>query len=178
MFETSYDFVKVCKNQALNKPYLYETILYRFETPVTRYTVEVEHYHHDIFIIKFYRNSDRKNKLKFNILTNEFNSTKIIATCVHIMLSILNKKPLASFGFIGANTIDSLKNYNEQKNFTKRFRVYKQAMENLIGENLFHHSMDTVNSAYLMINNRNKSTQDILSRAKIIFEKIYPEMNM
>lgn len=49
MFETSYDFVKVCKNQALNKPYLYETILYRFETSVTRYTVEVEHYHHDIF---------------------------------------------------------------------------------------------------------------------------------
>lgn len=51
-------------------------------------------------------------------------------------------------------------------------------MENLIGEELFHHSMDVVNSAYLMVNNRNKSPQDILAKAKIIFEKIYPEMNM
>lgn len=137
MFETSYDFVKVCKNQALNKPYLYETILYRFKTSITRYTVEVEHYHHNIFILKFYRTCDRKSKLKFNILTNEFNSTKIIATCVHIMLSVLKKNPSASFGFIGANTIDPQKNTTNTRTSLKDFGFINKQWKTSLAKSFF-----------------------------------------
>jgi hypothetical protein len=176
MFENFYEFEKVCKTQALNKKYLYETITYRFQTPVTRYTVELEHYHHDIFIIKFYRTSDRKNKLRFNIMTNEHNCPRIVSTCIHILLSILKSKQLASFGFIGANTIDPAINFIEDKQTTKRFRVYKMAMENLVGEKIFHHSMDQVHSTYLMVNNKNQSIEDIIEKAKIMFERIYPEL--
>jgi len=174
MFENSYAFSKCNKTQALNKAYLYETIFYRFSTPIDRYMVELEHYHHSIFIIKFYRTKDRKNKNKFNILTREYNCTRIISTCIKILLEVLEEKPLASFGFIGSYTIDN--NYIEDKNCTQRFRIYKMVMENLIGEIRFYHSMDLVHSTYLMVNSGNKSPNEIIAKAKIMFEKIYPEL--
>ncbi|MGN6398751.1 MAG: hypothetical protein ACTHMI_24500 [Mucilaginibacter sp.] len=174
MFDSFYEFTKVCKNQAYNKSFLYETTIFRFETAAARYTVELERYHHDIFIIKFYRTKDSKNKNKFNIITNENNCTRIILTCIQILLSVLKTYPLASFGFVGANTIKPELGYIEAKRNTKRFRVYKTAMENMVGEQMFHHSMDEIHSTYLMVNNRNKSVEDILEKAKKMFEKLYP----
>lgn len=175
MFENSYTFSKCNKTQALNKTYLYETVLYRFSTPVDRYTVELEHYHYSIFVIKFYRTKDRKNKNKFNIITNEFNCTRIISTCIKILSSVLEQKPLASFGFIGSYTISD--NYTEEKNCTQRFRIYKMVMENLIGETLFHHSMDLIHSTYLMVNNGNKSPEEVVAKARTMFEKVYPGLD-
>jgi len=174
MFDSFYEFTKVCKNQAYNKSFLYDTTIFRFETPVARYTAELERYHHDIFIIKFYRTKDKKNKNKFNIITNENNCTRIVLTCIQILLSVLKDYPRASFGFIGANTINAESGFIEGKQNTKRFRIYKTAMENLVGTQLFHHSMDELHSTYLMVNNRNKSVTEILEKAKTMFEKIYP----
>ena len=109
-------------------------------------------------------------------MTNEHNCPKIVSTCIHILLSVLKSKPLASFGFIGANTIDHANNFVEGKRSTKRFRIYKKAMENLIGQQKFHHSMDQIHSTYLMVNNNNHSVQDIINKAKMMFERIYPEL--
>jgi len=177
MFDSFYEFTKVCKNQAYGKSFLYETTIYRFTTPVARYTVELERYHYDIFIIKFYRTKDGKNKNKFNIITNENNCTRIILTCIRILLSVLEDYPAASFGFVGANTIKTESGYVENKRNTKRFRVYKTAMENLVGEQLFHHSMDEFHSTYLMVNSKNESPIEILEKAKKMFEKLYPVLD-
>lgn len=174
MFDSFYEFTKVCKNQAYGKKFLYETTIFRFTTPIARYTVELERYHYDIFIIKFYRTKDSKNKNKFNIITNEHNCARIILTCIRILLSVLKDYPAANFGFVGANTINSESGYVESKRNTKRFRVYKTAMENLVGEQSFHHSMDEIHSTYLMVNNKNESPMDILEKAKKMFEKLYP----
>jgi hypothetical protein len=136
--------------------------------------VEVEEYFYNIFIIKFYRKRDSRHPYKFNLLTNEFNCTKIVSTCIRILMDILSRNKYASFGFLGSNTVSP--NFEELRRNTKRFNIYKTAMENLVGEETFVHFMDDSHSTYLMANKTNLSVDDLFRRAKIMFEEIYPEL--
>ena len=92
------------------------------------------------------------------------------------MLSIYNNDPMASFGFIGAHTINKEIGYEEPKSLTKRFQVYKMAMFALFGTETFTHFIDNEHSAYLMISNKNKSVENIKQSAKKMFEDIFPDL--
>lgn len=58
------------------------------------------------------------------------------------MLSILRKHPIANLGFLGAHTIDLANRYEEKKSNTRRFKIYKYAIEELIDTDFFIHFMD------------------------------------
>lgn len=174
MFENNYPFIKVgCKSTFNHNNYV-RTHIYAFRTERYRYLIEVEQYLNEIFIIKFYRKQDKSRDCKFNILTHENNCTKIVSTCIQVLIRILQTHPKASFGFLGSHTIDGDK--VEARNNTKRFKVYKAAMENLIGDTVFAHSMDVIHSTYLMINKQNEPEDEFLTTAREMFEDLFPSM--
>jgi hypothetical protein len=82
----------------------------------------------------------------------------------------------ASFGFLGAHTIDFSKEYEERKFNTRRFRIYKYAIEELIGTEYFSHYMDVTNSTYLIVNNKVSDTDAFSLAAIEMFMDIHPEL--
>ena len=162
-------------DKAVNKKYLQRVTTYSFKSG-HYYFVEVELYLYDIYVVKYYLKKHKRNPLKYNLLTNEHKSAKVIATCIQIMLSIYRQNPKASFGFIGSATIDIQNGYTEPKHITKRFRVYRDAMIRLFGTETFTHLNDVKNSAYLMVNNKNSSVDDFVENAKTMFNDMYPDL--
>jgi|GEM_PF-161297 len=145
---------------------------FRFTTPKKNiYIVRIEEYKLHTFMLKFHLAKHKNNKYKYNITTN-FNETRgILYTCIAIMHSILIDSKLASFGFIGAQTIftdtDSIhrvklkrcKEYIKVQNTIKepmqnnsRFRVYQGIVSYFVREVNFVHLVDENNSAYILLN--------------------------
>ncbi len=177
MFDSYYPFHKVGVVKPLSNKYLKEIITYNFKSRSNYYLVEVERYELDIYIIKFYLKKDKRNSHKYNVLTNENRCSRIINTCVKIMLEIYNKDKLASFGFVGANTIRRDTGFEEPKVQTKRFMVYKRVMYALLGVQTFTHYYDASNSTYLMLNNKSESVTQKFENAKKMFEEIFPMLS-
>jgi len=174
MFDAPYAFRKANTEHPVADKHLICTYNYVFKADDTPYIAKVEVYPNNIYIIKFFRKQDRRRKNRCHILTNEFKCTKIVATCIAILVSILDKNSKASFGFLGSNTIEG--NYEELRSETKRFKIYKRAMENLVGNNVFEHSMDVANSTYLMVNKNNSSVDDFINESKVMFDEIFPDL--
>jgi len=81
------------------------------------------------------------------MLTNLKQATRVIRTCIEIMLYFIDKKnPWASFIFIGAQLQE------ESTKNTKRFRVYKMIMENFFSPTEFDHYLHEENSIYIILN--------------------------
>ena len=72
------------------------------------------------------------------------------------MLSIYEKNPNASFGFVGANRI------NESSNETKRYKVYSTIVATYFSNEFFFHKENKEKSAYLLINNKSLSSNSTL----------------
>jgi hypothetical protein len=176
VFDSYYRFSKVGVDKAHNKQYLKEIITYSFKSDNNYYLVEVEVYVLDIYIIKFFLKKHKRNPFKYNLLTNENRCSRIVSTCIRIMIEIHDKNPKASFGFLGANIIEQESGFEEPKNATKRFMVYKRAMYALFGTETFTHYIDLEHSAYLMISNKNSSVDDVKDSAKKMFEDIFPDL--
>lgn len=177
MFDSWYKFSKVGVDKTHNKKYLKEVITYSFKSDRNYYLVEVEAYTNHIYIVKFYLKKDKQNPLKYHLLTNENKGSRIISTCIRIMFHIYQKNRLASFGFIGANTISKESGFEEPKQLTKRFRIYKMTMHALFGAETFTHYADNKHSAYLMVNNKSASVTNVRQIAKQMFEDIFPELS-
>ncbi|HTH83350.1 MAG TPA: hypothetical protein VL490_10465 [Mucilaginibacter sp.] len=165
--DLSYQYHRVGDHSGLttNRKYVEHLTIYQFRTDLYPYLIEVERYPYNIYVFKFYRRFHKKNKQKFNLLTNEGRCSRIVGTCFSIFLTIFSKNPLASFGFLGANTIDESKGIVEQKRETRRFVVYRQAVQNYFGMETFTHFEDTDTSIYLSISNQNKDIQYIADKA-------------
>lgn len=113
-----------------------------------RYTVEVEEYQHDLYAIKYYLKAHARSPNKFKLLTGLKQPTRVIRTCIDIMLHLIDRRnPWASFIFIGeqSQTEDSKKN-------TKRFRIYKSIMENFFKPVDFDHYYREESSVYIILN--------------------------
>ncbi|MES2875300.1 MAG: hypothetical protein V4708_16365 [Bacteroidota bacterium] len=176
MFETGYPVNKARVQQANNKKYLVSLSTYTFKTPKNRYIIEVEKYLHDIYILKFFPKHLQGNKKRFNVLTKEYCCSKIVSTCIEVVLSILRKHPTAHFGFMGAHIVDPSRQYEEPKNETKRWRVYKYAFECLIGPESFTHIMDKQNSTYLILNNQVPGHDELKEKADKMFIDLFPDL--
>ena len=176
MFDSAYHFNKVGFQNAHQKKYLVSVATYSFRTENQYYLVEVERYKYDIFIIKYFLKKHKSNKKRFNLLSHEFKCSKIVATCVNIMLSILRKHPIANLGFLGAHTIDLANRYEEKKSNTRRFKIYKYAIEELIDTDFFIHFMDEQNSTYLIVNKKISNPDELSLIATDMFIDIHPEL--
>lgn len=178
MFDSPYPIKEVGQTKAIDKRYFIKQYIYHFRSKnSTWYLIEVEQYSGDIFILKFYLKKDKKNKFKFNLLSNEHSCSRIIATCMDVLFLIYKNKPKASFGFIGSQIYNPvLKVMDEEKINTKRFKVYKSALENKIGKQKFTHFIDETNSTYLLVSNGNTNVESVNNKAKKMFEEEYPEL--
>lgn len=171
---TSYEYRRVGYHSGLtiNRKFVEHLTIYRFKTSNYVYLVEVECYPQNIYVLKFYQRIHKVNKEKFNLLTNEGRCSRIVGTCFSIFMDIYQKNPLASFGFIGSNTIDKKTGNTEPKSETKRFRIYRLAVISYFGEETFTHFENASNSIYLAISNKNTSVIKIADEANKILESL------
>jgi len=92
------------------------------------------------------------------------------------MLATFKVNPLASFGFIGAHSVNKKRKGEivpEGKENTQRFRVYQTLMFNFFGQQTFEHSQNLARSAYLLINRQNQPIDDFKKRAEEMFRRLY-----
>ncbi len=81
------------------------------------------------------------------------------------MTDYFDQNPFASFAIIGANSI------GENKENTKRFRVYRRVMQNKFSPVQFNHFVLVKNSCYLMINTDN-SEPLLLDNIETMFKRV------
>lgn len=174
MFDRSYAFNLIDKKTNPDAGVLCRS-LYNFVTPRRRYIALVENYRNNIYIIKYYADCHSKSKNKYSFVYNDEYAPAIIRTCVNIMLVCYGDNQMASFGFIGAHSIDKggKKGSVESKINTQRFRIYQQVMFTFFGKKTFAHSRIKQYSAYLMINRKNGKIRPFKKSAEITFSKMY-----
>lgn len=131
-----------------------------------RYIVIVEEYNYFIHIIKFCLQERKIYSDRFNQLTNLNECSRVLTTIGHIMRDIYKKNPYASFGFIGSNLP------GEEKENTKRFRLYSNIVSQVISPVGFEHRLSLKHSAYLLIN-RDNQEPELLSKIDAMFDRIY-----
>lgn len=172
--KTSFHVCKVGDHSAITiqRKHVIHLSIYRFRTNLYPYLLEVEEYKKNIFVLKFYRRLHKGSKNKYNLLSNEFKCSRIIGTCFKVFFDIYKNNPLASFGFIGSNTINPSKGEIESKELTKRFKVYRTAVAYKFGEETFSHFENPKHSFYLAVSNKNRSVQEIIDEADKLFEDL------
>lgn len=142
--------------QFFHREYIYDGLLekrhiYRFKTRFNRvYFIEVEQYKNNIYFAKFYCRIHKNLKDRYKIQLEDGDGFRIFSTCIKLATLLLKEDPLASFGFIGENSI------KEQKINTRRYRIYKVLSERYFSPKAFIHERDDYNSTYFIINKKNK----------------------
>jgi len=140
---------------------------FSFRGKTKRYIVVIEQYNYNVHAVKFYLQEHKFCEHKYNRLANQNECSRVITTVGAIMRDeIFKKNPYASFAFQGSNS------ENEQKNNTKRFRLYTRVVENLIGPVYFEHRPIPEYSAYLMINRHNAS-ESFIDDVLLMFNDIF-----
>jgi hypothetical protein len=167
MFVTGYLFSKVnFTSKKIDDDILIEHV-YAFRGKTSkRYVVIVEEYQYFVFIVKFCLQERKKYSDRFIQLTGLNECSRVLTTIGHIIKEIYNENHYASFGFIGSNLPD------EEKENTKRFRLYSKVVSQLIAPVTFEHRLSLKNSAYLLIN-RDSNEPDLLNKINAMFDRIY-----
>lgn len=158
------------KNENINSKGHIRNILYNFKSTKSnlRYIVLVEQYKYNVFAVKFYPKKWANSEHKYQMLTNTNEPRRIINTCINVMLSIYQKYPDASFGFIGANKVD------ENLRETKRYKVYSTIIATYFSDKYFYHKENKDKSAYLLINRRMMSNHlSLISDIENFFKEQY-----
>jgi hypothetical protein len=88
------------------------------------------------------------------------------------MLEFIAKDVKASFGFIATNSLKK-KGKEEVKANNQRYRIYKAVMLNFFGKQSFAHSRSARQSAYLLINRKQRPIRVFKAQAEKMFITIY-----
>ncbi len=117
-------------------------------------------------MLKFYSLSLKHSPNRFKTLVHDGDAFRILSTCLRVFADILRRDPLASAGFIGESMP------NEDRAYTKRFRIYFQSAITFIdAEDFCHHPMPAI-SAYFLENKAN-SESDLLALVEQMFRELY-----
>jgi len=157
MFNNHYHFkFRVKKKPLIGEDFEY-TLVYWFEDKnKVRYVVNLEKYSSHLYALKFHLFKDKKNKNKYSILTNTGNPQPVLGTCLKVLIKHFKENPYSSYIIFG------MAGLNEQRNATKRFRIYKRILENMISPVEFEHRLSEAQSAYLLLNRNVNNQQAIL----------------
>lgn len=125
--------------------------LYRFKAPKSKevYLIRVEYHPNNFYVVKFHLKKHQFDPNKYNRLTHNGEATRIIHTCIKLMLQIASRDSRSSFAFIGSNTID--KGCIESEVETKRFKTYRYVMISYFSDVLFEHKTIPEKSTYIML---------------------------
>lgn len=149
MIKDSYNFCFIEKDRPGEDDIFLYKHLYRFKSSKSNlfYLVNVEFYECNVIAVKFYLKNNRLSKNKYNLLSYTFEPRKIIHTCINIMLEVYRSNKLASFGFVGSNSL------GEDVFCTKRYKFYSKIVATYFGEEIFFHKENKEKSAYILVNN-------------------------
>jgi len=144
------------------------TYVYKFHSPITgyHYVLRADYHAEDVFAVKFYCKKDRHSEYKYSKIINKGDIGNILITCAEAIPLLLEKHPTASFGFVGARTIDKASGKVESYINTQRFRVYKEIIKIKFGKVTFEHYEYPEVSGYLLINR--KSGNDLATKEAAI----------
>ena len=128
--------------------------VYKFFSLKTKlhYIVLADHHENDFFALKFYAKKDRKSNRKYSNIINKGDVSNILVTCAKAVPEILKLFPNASFGFIGARTIDLRSNKAEGYDRNQRYKIYSYHIPQLIGDKTFLHKSYKNVSSYILLN--------------------------
>lgn len=133
--------------------------IYRFRTRLGRvYFIEVEEYESNIYFAKFYCRIHKDLPNRYKIQLEDGDPFRIFSTCIQLAAKILKGDPLASFGFIGENSI------GEAPENTRRYRIYRVLSERYFSPKAFIHEKDDCNSTYFIINKKNKVDKKVIEK--------------
>jgi len=139
-----------CKDDTAHK----FTFIYKFYSSVTRYyyIIRAEYHAENVFAIKFYCKKDKRSEFKYSKIVNKGDAGNILISCAKVIPLLLQDSPSASFGFIGARTLDRVSGKVESHINNQRFRVYKNVVAQKIGSLTFEHIEYPEVSGYLLLN--------------------------
>lgn len=127
--------------------------IYTFGTENGPYVVRAEELIANVFAIKFYPKCFRNSPRKYQLLTHFGNASRILGTCIKIMIDIKKHCPNASFGFQGASLV------GESKTSTKRFNIYRSIFQAFFSPAEFTHVVKEKHSVYLILNQKELITK-------------------
>ena len=137
------------------------------------YIALVQQYQHDVYMIKFFLKSHEHARDKFKLITNYGNCTRILRTCIDILVSIYRENPQASFGFIGEKSEgEELTRRFKKELVNKRFSLYRRLVVNLFTDQLFTHFQYEKENAYMLLNKAN-DTPEVLKNIEALFKQYY-----
>lgn len=158
--------------------------LYRFKSTYTNqvYMVRVEWYPYHFYGIKFYLKAHAHSNQKYNLLTNFNEPRPILNTCICIMLDIFQKDAKASFGFIGAETIEEkeMRIATGIEKLTKRMSFYRRLLNTYFPQSneYFEHYIDNQKSSYLIINKQQlDADSDLINKINSYFTEHYNDFD-
>lgn len=188
-----YDYYKIQGNQK-NKG---KIELYRFKNDFKQiYIVEIFHYEHNVYAVKFYLKNHTDSKRRYNLCykndfkeglgyaTGNSNFIKVLNTILSIVIDIIKKDNFASFGFMGApreNELDEVlnaDNINEDCTVanTKRYKVYHLYVRKYFNPEDFEYIDSKTSSILLLRNNKNKNVLTEEVAEEYIVNTIIPSL--
>jgi hypothetical protein len=152
--------------------------VFKFFSQKTRlhYIVYADYHEHDFFGIKFYAKKDRKSNRKYSNIVNKGDVSKILITCAKSIPELLKIYPKASFGFIGARSIDYKAKKVEGYKANQRFRLYTYHIPQLIGDRTFLHKSFPNASSYILLNRKNEDLEKVEKSIKNTVCNTYPDL--
>ncbi len=154
------------------------TLICKFYSPVTHYhyIVRAEYDEGDFFGLKFYCKKDRHSDYKYSKIVNKGDLMNILITCLKAIPLILKDYPTASFGFIGARSVDRVSKTFEPYQKTQRYRIYTQLIMAKVGQQTFEHIAYEEVSGYLLINRKVNDITDAESLIRNIVYQTYEDL--
>lgn len=148
MFDTIYEAKPQARNQTDAIGNTYDLWRFKSEKSNKEYVVMMEKYHNNIYGVKFYLHSQRKDGNKFSKMTGDQEAPAIIRTVIDVMMRYVQEQSDSSFVIIGASGI------NEEVDKTKgskRFQLYERVISQFVSEKHFVHASYPEHNVYLLI---------------------------
>lgn len=132
------------------------------------YIVEVEHFQSCFFGIKFYWKGVAASKMRYSLLTNDYEPRTVVMSCIRIMLHYFQGDNRSSFGFVAARDSQPGLSHGVPN---KRFRFYRRMMLSLFSPDKFLQVNDVEHAVYLLVN------KEMLERGDISIAQIASEIS-
>jgi len=144
-----YPFIFIMNDRSEHDSLLEYVLQYRFKSTKSHHTyiVRVEKYIEHTYCIKFFDKANMLSDNKFSLRSSTYEPRTIFYTLVHIMMDVYHKDPKASFFFIGAED-----EKDELGEATRRFRIYRAFVSNVLSSKVFSHHRNNNLSLYILVN--------------------------
>ena len=144
-----YPFIFVMNDRNVSDHLLEYTLQYRFKSSKSHHTyiVRVEKYLQHTYCLKFFDKANMLSENKFSLRSGTFEPRTIFYTLLHIMMDVYQKDPKASFFFIGAED-----EKDENGEATRRYRIYRSFVSNVLSTRNFKHHRNNELSLYILVN--------------------------